>query len=112
MLLNNSGPNKRPAKGASMEPTNTADNAASNDTFDNDEAPTQPRSTPKLRGFAAMTDKTRLSEIARKGGKAAHARGTAHEFTAEEAKRNGRLGGAATQAKRRAMQAAKRNEVA
>jgi len=44
------------------------------------------------RGFASMTtEKQRL--IASKGGKAAHARGTAHEFTTEEARVAGRKGG-------------------
>jgi len=51
-------------------------------------------STGKKRGFAGMTpDKQR--EIASKGGKAAHERGTAHEFTTEEAREAGRKGGAA-----------------
>lgn len=44
------------------------------------------------RGFASM-DKARQREIASKGGKAAHARGTAHEFTSEEAREAGRKGG-------------------
>jgi general stress protein YciG len=35
----------------------------------------------------------RQKEIARKGGKAAHARGKAHEFTTEEARAAGRKGG-------------------
>jgi general stress protein YciG len=52
------------------------------------------------RGFAAM-DRTIVSEIARKGGKAAHSAGTAHEFTSEEARVAGRKGGRATHAKRR-----------
>ena len=44
------------------------------------------------RGFACMTeDKQR--EIASKGGKAAHAKGTAHEWSAEEARMAGRKGG-------------------
>ena len=44
------------------------------------------------RGFASMnTDKQR--EIARKGGRAAHMKGTAHEFTADEARDAGRKGG-------------------
>lgn len=34
-------------------------------------------------------------EIARKGGIAAHAKGTAHKFTSEEAKKAGQLGGKA-----------------
>jgi general stress protein YciG len=52
------------------------------------------------RGFAAM-DRKIVSEIARKGGKAAHSAGTAHEFTSEEARVAGRKGGRATHAKRR-----------
>jgi len=48
----------------------------------------------RARGFAAM-DRTRQKEIARKGGRAAHARGTAHRFDADEAREAGRKGGAA-----------------
>jgi general stress protein YciG len=44
------------------------------------------------RGFASMAAE-RQREIARKGGKAAHAQGRAHEFTADEARAAGRLGG-------------------
>lgn len=46
----------------------------------------------KERGFAAM-DQEKQREIARRGGRAAHQRGTAHEFTAEEAAAAGRKGG-------------------
>jgi general stress protein YciG len=46
------------------------------------------------RGFASM-DGAKRSEIARQGGKAAHARGTAHEFNSEEARAAGRKGGKA-----------------
>jgi general stress protein YciG len=56
--------------------------------------------TKRPRGFAAM-DRKLVSEIARKGGKAAHSAGTAHEFTSEEARVAGRKGGRATHAKRR-----------
>jgi general stress protein YciG len=60
-------------------------------------------SKPKRpRGFAAM-DRKLVSEIARKGGKAAHSAGTAHEFTSEEARVAGRKGGRATHAKRRKL---------
>ena len=38
------------------------------------------------RGFASM-DPSRQRDIASKGGKAAHAKGTAHEWTADEARR-------------------------
>lgn len=54
---------------------------------------------PKRRGFAAM-DPAKVSEIARKGGKAAHAAGTAHEFTADEARTAGRKGGLAPHSRR------------
>ena len=61
-----------------------------------------PAATPKKRrGFAVM-DPKRVSEIASKGGKAAHAAGTAHEFSREEAREAGRKGGYATHARRKA----------
>src|SRR5688500_5116155 len=44
------------------------------------------------RGFASM-DEDKQREIASKGGKAAHEKGTAHEFTSEEAREAGREGG-------------------
>jgi len=44
------------------------------------------------RGFASM-DRERQREIARKGGRAAHQKGTAHEFTTDEARAAGRKGG-------------------
>src|ERR687886_245411 len=46
------------------------------------------------RGFASM-DEEKQREIASKGGKAAHQKGTAHEFTSEEARAAGRKGGQA-----------------
>jgi uncharacterized protein len=46
------------------------------------------------RGFASMDDKKQRM-IASKGGKAAHARGTAHEWNSEEARAAGRKGGKA-----------------
>ena len=44
------------------------------------------------RGFASM-DEEEQREIASKGGKAAHEKGTAHEFSSEEAKEAGKKGG-------------------
>ena len=44
------------------------------------------------RGFALMSA-DRQREIARKGGKAAHEKGTAHQFTSDEAREAGRKGG-------------------
>jgi uncharacterized protein len=46
------------------------------------------------RGFASM-DPAKQREIASKGGRAAHAKGTAHEFTSDEARVAGRKGGEA-----------------
>ena len=43
-----------------------------------------------------------VSELATRGGKAAHRAGTAHEFSSSEAREAGRKGGIATHAKRRA----------
>jgi uncharacterized protein len=47
------------------------------------------------RGFASM-DRSKQREIASKGGKAAHQKGTAHEWTSEEARAAGRKGGMAS----------------
>ena len=44
------------------------------------------------RGFASMSPE-RQKEIASKGGRAAHAKGTAHEWTPDEARTAGRKGG-------------------
>ncbi len=54
---------------------------------------------PRPRGFAAM-DPAKVSEIARKGGKAAHAAGTAHEFSPDEARIAGKKGGLAPHSRR------------
>lgn len=59
-------------------------------------------STPRQRrGFAVM-DKEKVREMASRGGKAAHAAGTAHQFTSDEARAAGRKGGLATHARRTA----------
>jgi general stress protein YciG len=44
------------------------------------------------RGFASMSPE-KQREIASKGGRAAHQKGTAHEWTSEEARSAGRKGG-------------------
>jgi general stress protein YciG len=56
------------------------------------------------RGFASM-DPSRQRDIASKGGKAAHAKGTAHEWTADEARRAGRKGGEVVSRDRAHMEA-------
>jgi uncharacterized protein len=49
-------------------------------------------SNKSKRGFASM-DPERQREIASKGGRAAHAKGTAHEWSRDEARNAGRKGG-------------------
>ena len=56
------------------------------------------------RGFASM-DPAKQREIASKGGRAAHAKGTAHEFTSDEARVAGRKGGEAVSRDRAHMSA-------
>jgi general stress protein YciG len=67
-----------------MTPTNTPDTTVTSTI----------NTTPKKarRGFAAMSPE-KQREIASKGGKAAHVKGTAHEFTPEKAREAGRKGG-------------------
>lgn len=62
---------------------------------DTEEAPRK----KQHRGFACISPEKR-AEIASLGGKAAHAKGTAHKWNAEEARQAGRLGGQAAQRKR------------
>ena len=57
------------------------------------------------RGFASM-DRSKQREIASKGGKAAHQKGTAHEWTSEEARDAGRKGGIASHRRRRGQDGA------
>ena len=54
------------------------------------------------RGFAAMVPQ-KQREIARRGGQTAHKKGTAHEFTPEEARVAGRRGGKAVSSNRQYM---------
>jgi uncharacterized protein len=56
------------------------------------------------RGFASM-DPSKQREIASKGGRAAHAKGTAHEFSSDEARVAGRKGGEAVSRDRAHMSA-------
>lgn len=52
----------------------------------------------KPRGFAAL-DPALRREIAGRGGRAAHQKGRAHQFTTEEARSAGRKGGEVAQAR-------------
>jgi general stress protein YciG len=55
------------------------------------------------RGFASM-DRSKQREIASKGGKAAHQKGTAHEWTSEEAREAGRKAGMASHRRKQEQQ--------
>jgi general stress protein YciG len=55
------------------------------------------------RGFASM-DRSKQREIASKGGKAAHQKGTAHEWTSDEAREAGRKGGMASHRRKQEQQ--------
>jgi len=55
--------------------------------------------TVKQRGFASM-DPSKQRKIASKGGRAAHAKGTAHKWSSQEATLAGRKGGLARQHKK------------
>jgi len=57
------------------------------------------------RGFAGM-DRERQRQISSQGGKAAHQKGTAHEFDSEEAREAGRKGGMVSGGRRRAREQA------
>lgn len=71
----------------------------SSDEEPKNETPAENPKPRRPRGFAAM-DRTKVSEIASKGGKAAHAAGTAHQFTSDEARAAGKKGGVAPHVRR------------
>lgn len=60
------------------------------------------------RGFAGM-DREKQREIASKGGKEAHKKGTAHEFSSDEARAAGHKGGLSVSQNRSHMAAIGRN---
>ena len=83
-----------------FEPTsNTSPDTTEETTNSTTETPAPAQKPRKPRGFAAM-DRTKVSEIASKGGKAAHAAGTAHQFTSDEARVAGKKGGVAPHVRR------------
>jgi general stress protein YciG len=85
-----------------LDPTSTNSSTVSESTSSSSESPKSEAAEPKVRrprGFAAM-DRSKVSEIASKGGKAAHAAGTAHQFSSDEARNAGRKGGVAPHVRR------------
>ena len=62
----------------------------------------KPETDKGRQGFASM-DQDRRRAIAAKGGKAAHQKGTAYEWTSEEAQAARRKGGLVSSARKRAL---------
>ena len=82
-----------------LDPT-TNSSTTPEETPKSDVSTSAPEPKPRRpRGFAAM-DRSKVSEIASKGGKAAHAAGTAHQFSSDEARNAGRKGGVAPHVRR------------
>ena len=67
-----------------------------------DVGPATDRKPASQRGFAAM-ERDKQRAIASKGGKAAHEKGTAHEFTPDEARQAGKKGGEVVSQNRKHM---------
>ena len=66
-------------------------------------ASTNEKGESRGRGFAGM-DRERQRQISSQGGKAAHQKGTAHEFDSNEAREAGRKGGMVSGGRRRARE--------
>ncbi len=79
--------------------TSNEEKTAASEEATSETATTTPQKPRRPRGFAAM-DRSKVSEIASKGGKAAHAAGTAHQFTSDEARQAGKKGGVAPHVRR------------
>jgi len=77
-----------------MPQNNVNENQGANDPKRQHDVSLQSQSSSKKsnRGFASM-DAAKQREIASKGGRAAHQKGTAHQFTPDEAREAGRKGG-------------------
>ena len=76
---NPTGPNNNPLKNGVTEPKKNTE-------------PNLPEKKTSRRGFASMT-KEQQKQIASKGGQAAHKRGVAHQWNADEAREAGKKGG-------------------
>ena len=100
-MPNRPGNDDRTTAGGINDRANQRDNA--NDVTRNNGQGSSTR-TRSNRGFASM-DRGKQREIASKGGKAAHAKGTAHEFDSGEAREAGRKGGVAVSRNREHMAA-------
>jgi uncharacterized protein len=90
MLLEEEGASTKAAEMASEEPSAS------------ESEPQTDRKPASQRGFAAM-ERDKQRAIASKGGRAAHEKGTAHEFTPDEARMAGKKGGEVVSQNRKHM---------
>lgn len=97
MWIDENTPTNNPNEPATPTTEQTTPTTQSSPTAPTPTPEEQPR--PRRRGFAAM-DRDRVKEIASKGGRAAHAAGTAHQFSADEARVAGKKGGLAPHVRR------------
>jgi uncharacterized protein len=81
---------------------NRQDHGESRDQEGARDASSQGAEKKSNRGFASM-DPAKQREIASKGGRAAHEKGTAHQFSADEAREAGKKGGGAVSQDRHHM---------
>jgi general stress protein YciG len=91
----------RPGNDDHITPESQRDASTTSDNGTTSQGAVRTRSN---RGFASM-DREKQREIASKGGRAAHAKGTAHEFDSGEAREAGRKGGMAVSRNRDHMAA-------
>lgn len=75
-----------------MTTTMSTNNVPTDNTASTHDTPSRQGQKGRGQGFASMSPEKKR-EIASKGGKAAHALGTAHKWTSEEAQAAGRKGG-------------------
>ncbi|WP_442920622.1 KGG domain-containing protein [Massilia sp. S19_KUP03_FR1] len=90
----NQGSNQDPRQGSnqgSNQSANQPGNQSGNQRGSQGDKPAaSSQSDTSARGFASM-DPDKQREIAAEGGRAAHAAGTAHEFTSQEARAAGKM---------------------
>jgi uncharacterized protein len=86
----------------SSEHARTAGSLGDEEAAPMSEPPSTERKPASQRGFAAM-ERDKQRAIASKGGKAAHEKGTAHEFTPDEARSAGKKGGEVVSQNRKHM---------
>lgn len=99
MVIDEKQPDEKVGADRSAGSPETTDRAAPRPEQGEPTTPNVDRARPRRRGFATM-DRDRVKQIASKGGRAAHAAGTAHQFSSDEARVAGKKGGMAPHVRR------------